>query len=44
MSSKHPGRQTEYSKFRSVMKKLQNRLDADKAEKAERDRKINKER
>lgn len=32
MSSKHPGRQTEYSKFRSIMKKLQNKLDADKAD------------
>lgn len=32
MSSKHPGRQTEFAKFTSVMRKLQNRLDAEKAE------------
>ena len=43
MSSKHPGRQTEYAKFKSVMKKLQNRLDAEKAEKNEKLRNARKE-
>jgi len=43
MSSKHPGRQTEYAKFKSVMQKLQNRLNADEAEKNERLRKTRKE-